>query len=382
MKRFKTLLEKPWFAYTFAACCAVLLYMLLSNFGVFSGALKSLWKLISPIVTGLIVAYLMNPIAAFFEKKPLKKIKSDSSRHLIAVVISAVCFVLVFGLLLVALIPSLIQSVSKLINNWPTYTVKLEELLNKAAVLAQSLKLNIDLSNVSSIIDGAMAKGVELIKNNSNTILSTVGSVGTSITNFFIGILFGFLFLATKDVLIRFASTVRCAFISKERLEKENVLLLRCHKIFIRYIGCTLIDALIVGVTTLIFLLIFGMPYAPLIAIVVAVTNIIPSFGPIIGGAIGIFFLILDKPVNALFFLIFICIIQAIDGAVIKPRLFSGSLGIPGVWTLILIIIGGKVAGIIGILLAIPFAAIFVIIYNETLVPKLEKRKNKINKTE
>ena len=121
------------------------------------------------------------------------------------------------------------------------------------------------------------------------------------------------------------------------------------------------------------------MPYAPLIAVVCGVTNIIPTFGPMIGAAIGVFFIILENPVKALIFLAFICVLQSIDGMVIKPKLYSGSLGIPAIWTLLLIIFGGKVAGILGILLAVPFGAIFVIIYNETIEPKLEKRAEKIN---
>jgi len=99
-----------------------------------------------------------------------------------------------------------------------------------------------------------------------------------------------------------------------------------------------------------------------------------------IGAVIGVFFIILESPVKALIFLVFICILQSIDGMIIKPKLYGDSLGIPAVWTLVLIIFGGKVAGMIGILLAIPFGAIFVIIYNETIEPRLEKRAAQINK--
>ena len=125
-----------------------------------------------------------------------------------------------------------------------------------------------------------------------------------------------------------------------------------------------------------------GMPYAGLIAVMCALTNIIPTVGPMIGSAIGIFFLILDKPLNALWFFIFSCIWQSIDGMIIKPRLFKGSLGIPAVWTLVLIVLGGKVAGMLGILLAIPLAAIFVIFYQEVISPRIERRIAKVNAEE
>ena len=168
----------------------------------------------------------------------------------------------------------------------------------------------------------------------------------------------------------------------QQRLERHNDIWRRCSAVFSRYVRCTLLDALIIGVGVLIFLLIMKMPYAALIAVVCGLTNIIPTFGPMIGGALGMFFLVLDKPLNALWFFIFICVWQSIDGMIIKPRLFSGSLGIPGVWTLVLIILGGKVAGMLGILLAIPLAAILVIIYHESIAPRIDKRIERINETE
>ena len=249
----------------------------------------------------------------------------------------------------------------------------------RQASAAARHRINLDLSKIQSTIDNSMEKIIGTLKNNSKTILGKVGEIGSGIGSFFVGVIFGFCFLAAKSTLLNFLNQIRSALYTKERLEKNNLLWSRCHKIFIRYIGCTLLDASIVGVATLIFTLVTDTPYAALIAVVVAITNIIPTFGPMIGAAISIFFIILESPVKALVFLIFICIIQLIDGMVIKPKLFKGSLGIPAVWTLVLIILGGKIAGMLGIILAIPFAAIFVIIYRETIVPKLERRSEKLN---
>jgi predicted PurR-regulated permease PerM len=289
-----------------------------------------------------------------------------------------VCVVLLLALLLVALIPSLVQSVSKLVSNWSDYTAKLETVIEKVSAFAVAHNLELDLDNITAYLDTAMEKGVDLLKNNIGTILEKMGTIGTGVSNFAIGVVIGFCFLAVRKTIAAVVGKIRLALFRKERIERDNELLLHCHKIFIRYAGCTLLDASIIGIATLIFMLIMRMPYAPLIAVLVAITNIIPTFGPIIGAAFGVFFLILDKPLNAVFFLVFIIVIQALDGTVIKTKLFSGSLGIPGVWTMVIILLGGKVAGIAGIILAIPFAAIFVIIYKETIEPRLERRKNKI----
>lgn len=379
MKKWKELLEKPWAAYTFALCAAVLLYMVLSHLNTIGGVLHSFLSLISPVITGVIVAYLLDPIAKFFEIRVFKKVKKERSKRALSVIATLVCFVLLLALLLVALIPSLVQSITKLVSNWADYTAKLEGVIDWASALAVKFNIDLSLDNVTQYIDMAMDKGVELLKNNSKAILGQVGSIGTGVSNFAIGIVLGFCFLAAKAEILKALAKIRTAVLKQERIERNNELLLRCHRVFIRYAGCTLLDALIVGLATLLFMLIMRLPYAPLIALLVAITNIIPTFGPVIGAAFGVFFLILDKPINAVFFLVFIAVLQGIDGTVIKPRLFSGSLGIPGVWTLVLILLGGKIAGMAGIILAIPFAAIFVILYKETVEPRLEKRTVKIN---
>ncbi|MCR4563160.1 MAG: AI-2E family transporter [Clostridiales bacterium] len=382
MEKFKKLFSRQFFEYTAAACIAVILYVLLTNFTALHKGLSFVWSIVSPVVIGIIVAYLFNPVAMFFEEKVFKKIKKKQSRHLWSVIMAAVCFILVIALLLVALVPSLAQSVSRLVANWKNYTQKADDLIEKAAAFAQSHNIKIDLSNIENLVDNSMDKIIETVKINSKTILSKLGEIGTGLSNFAIGLVFGFCFLMAKDTLIGVLKKIRYALFNAKKIERHDMLFERCNKVFIRYIGCTLLDALIIGVATLIFTLIARTPYAPLIAAVVAVTNIIPTFGPMIGAATGVFVIVLESPVKALVFLIFICILQSIDGIVIKPKLFSGSLGIPAIWTLILIIIGSKVAGILGILLAVPFGAIFIIIYNETIEPRLEKRASKINKKE
>ena len=382
MKKLKELLQKPWFAYTFALCTTVILYLLLTNAVVFTSALRAVLKLFAPIILGLIVAYLLNPVSEFFKRTILKKIKKESTRHTVAVILVAVCALLLIALLLIALIPSLVESISKLINEWPSYAEKLENLLDKIIELAAKLKITLEKDSIIGVLDNAVMSLTKLIKDNGSEILSAVGSIGGKIGNFLIAVLFGFCFLFAKKTLVDFATNLRRGFEKEARINRANEILNSCHHAFIKYVGCTLIDALIIGVVTLVFMLIFKMPYAPLIAVIVAICNIIPTFGPIIGGVLGAFFLILDKPVNALIFIIFFVILQLCDAVIIKPRMFSGSLGIPGVWTLILIIFGSRVAGIVGILLAIPFAAVFVIIYNEVFLPKLQSRALKINKKE
>ena len=380
MNKLKSIFTKKQAGYALTACIAVALYEFLEHFEAMKPFLLSVKAFISPIIIGIAIAYLFDPLADdVFERKLLKNMKNESARHTWGVILTIVCMVLILVLLLVALIPSVAKSISKLVSNWDEYNLKLHAIIGKIAAFAGAHNIKIDMSPVEGYLDNLAGKIMEIVKNNSKSILGTLGEIGSGVSNFGVGIIFGFCFLGAKKTLLKFLDKIRRALHTSETIERNNQLFGRCHKIFVRYVGCTLLDACIVGVATLIFMLIMGMPYAPLIAVVVALTNIIPTFGPMIGSAIGIFFLILENPMQALWFFIFSCILQSIDGMVIKPRLFSNSLGLPAVWTLVLIILGGKIAGMLGIILAIPFAAIFVIIYQETIEPRLEKRAMKLN---
>lgn len=379
MKRLKVFLTKPYVYFPFAICSGVLFYVILTNLSNVFSVISSFFNLISPCIYGVIFAYLFNPLTEFFKKRLFKKVKKENSKQIYSVILTIVCVVLAVILIIGSFIPSVLKSVTGLIENRDIYTEKFKQLTETAKELSASLKIKLDFSGIDNFTENYASKILETAKRNSDKIFSFLGNLGTGISNVTIGIIIGFCFLIAKKSLINLLNSIRKAVFKKEIIEKNNKLLTRCNNIFVRYMICTLSDAVIVGAATLIFTIIAKMPFAPLIAVTVAITNIIPTFGPMIGGATGIFFLILDKPVNALWFFIFICILQGIDGMVIKPVLFKDSLGIPASQTLVLIVIGGKIAGILGIILSIPFGAIFEIIYKETIVPKLNKRKEQIN---
>ncbi len=119
------------------------------------------------------------------------------------------------------------------------------------------------------------------------------------------------------------------------------------------------------------------MPFVALVSVVVGVTNLAPTFGPFVGGFIGAFLLVLINPLDALWFIIFTLFLQLCDGYVIKPKLFGGAFDVPSVWILVFIVVGGRMFGVIGILLAIPVAAIVTFVYRESFLPYLERRQLK-----
>lgn len=375
MKKLKDLLGKPWSSYTIATCSAVVLYLVLTHLSMFSSLFKGAMAVLSPVLIGAVIAYLLNPTVNFFEKKVFKKIKKESARHTLSVIIVLVIIIVCMAILLATLIPSLISSVQSLIEKKDIYITKAELIASRLSNRFFSL----DVSDLTEKIKDFADKFIGNAFDNMSSILTTVKDVGTYISNIAFGIVFAVCFLLGKSSIINVTKKIRQSYMSEERYGLLNNFWSRCHSIFTRYLTCSILDGLIVGAANAIFMLIAGVPYVALISVIVGLTNLIPTFGPVIGGVIGAFLLFLTEPKYALYFLIFTVVIQSVDGMIIKPKLFSDSLGIPAIWTVVVLTIGGKLGGILGIFLSIPVATILLILYKESLVPWLNERKKKVN---
>lgn len=375
MKKIKEFFQKPWAGYTIATCSAVVLYLLLTHLPTLWSVLTWFFGLISPVIIGAVVAYILNPLSSFFENRVFKKVKKQSVRHTLAVAIVVIIILALLSLLLAALIPSLISSIKGIISNRNEYIAKVSHFLSRF----NKGSLNLDIDNITAKINESIDGLLNKAYTNLSVILSTVKDVSSSVTNFAFGLVFGVCFLLGKDTIKRIVTDIRHTYMTDERFEKNNAFWSNCHEIFTQYFSCTILDALIIGISNAILMAVFGLPNVALISVIVGVTNIIPTFGPAIGAILGAFLLVLDKPSYALTFLIFTVILQSLDGMVIKPKLFSNSLGLPAIWTIVAITLGGKLGGIAGIILSIPFAAIMVILYKQTITPIMERRKKKIN---
>lgn len=152
---------------------------------------------------------------------------------------------------------------------------------------------------------------------------------------------------------------------------------MRCDTILMNFLVQSLLDSTIVGVANAVFMLICRMQYVGLVSVVVAVTNLIPNFGPTIGAVIGGFVLLLVNPIHALMFVAFCVVLQFADGYILKPKLFSSSLGVSGLLILVASIVLGNMFGILGMVLSIPVAAIMSFIYKDYILPRQEKRHSK-----
>lgn len=374
MEYLKKLLEKRWFSYTIAACSAVILYMVMSRFQVVLGLFNGAVSFISPVITGVVFAWLMNPMTVFLEKRLEKSIKKEALCHSVSVILAVLCTVLAVALIIVAVVPSVVSNFVSLAANSDSYLTMMDKYLTDLQSLGQSFGLNID--DLTQSLEGLVKNIMNILPQSLGAIWKTSVSVGSTMANVLISFVIAIYLLMDKKRILAAADRLRKAFLSKKAYQRNTAFWEHCNHVFIRYISCNLVDAVIIGAANAVFMLIFRMPYVALLSVLVGVTNLLPTVGPIIGAVIGAFILVINKPVMALWFLIFTMILQTLDGYVIKPKLFGASLGIPSVLTLISIILGGKLCGIPGILLAIPVVSILCDLYNDSFLPWLEKRRN------
>lgn len=360
--------DRKWYPYAVAACIAVLLYVLLIRL---PDVRKGIGKFIGyfrPVILGCVIAYIVNPLATLLSETMFRFIKKEKNRYTISCIVA---FILVAALLvfsLMILIPQLISSIGTFIGNLDSYIESLGTWLEK-------IGLSKDLLDLDSIIGSSKVEdSTKTIMESASTVLSKSMSAGRGIARWLIAFMLAIYLLLAKGSLTKGAGRLIKAIFGEEKYAEITIFLTKSNDVFKRYIVFNLIDSAIIGALNFIFMMIMGMEYAGLITFVVALTNLIPTFGPLIGGAFGAFILLLVKPIHVLFFLGFTLLLQFLDAYFIKPKLFGDSLGVSGLWILIGVIVGGNMFGIVGILLSIPMVAILSFLYSRYLLPWLEKR--------
>ena len=368
--KYEDLKEKKWFNAMLVTCVGIILYVALSNISAVLGTLKTLFGYFMPLIIGCVLAYLINPLAKFFERKVVCKISNEKVRWSVSSVVAIVLVVLILGFLLGTLIPQLVDSIKTFAGNFDDYLFSLKEFLDK-----WQISKYVDVQKVLYSSENISKHVITYITDNIGNIVDASAGVGKSLINWVLGFILSVYLIMAKKSLVHGVGRFLRALFSREKYMSIKVFLTRCDDILSHYIIYSIIECVLIGVVTAIFMAIMGMQYVGLISVVVAVTNLIPTFGPVIGGVLGAFILILVNPWHSLAFIIFALILQTIDGYVIKPKLFGNSLGVSGLLILITIIVGGKMFGVIGILLSIPFAAIIDFIYRDYILASLEKKR-------
>ena len=367
--------------------CSILFYMALAYLPVIGTALKSLARILSPFIWGLIITYLLAPLykglyQGFFlpltEKLSGKKKKgSPKLAKGLSVLLSIIVFLAMITALVYLIIPQLYSSVETIVNNSPGYIDKLSEWSKNT------------LANYPELRDFVIEKFEEINTNLftwiRDTILPGLGSFVSNITagvyyflravyNIVIGIIVSAYLLSNMETASARAKRLCYCVFGVEWAEKIRSAIRFTDRTFMGFINGKLLDSAIIGLICYVVCAILKMPYALLVSVIIGVTNIIPFFGPLIGAIPSAFIILLVDPLKALIFVIFIIILQQVDGNIIGPKILGSSIGINGFWVMFSIILGAGLFSFWGMLLGVP---VFVVIYTGITIlveRKLKKR--------
>ncbi len=368
----------------FIISVSLIIYLCLQNYQKFFDFIHTVISILQPIIYGIVLAYLMSPICNFlYDKleisfsKRLSKEKSEKYSHVLSVALSVVILICIILLFLLLILPQLISSITGFINQLPQHINTLEKFTNN---VVDYINFNLPSemkSNINNYIDMFTRYITNILPNFSsllNDFSNYLYNFALTIFNFIIGIIVTAYCLDKKTVFSLQFKKILFAFFSKETAITIIDKFHEANEIFLGFLVGKLIDSLIIGIICFFGVLLMRMPYPILISVIIGVTNIIPFFGPFLGAIPCSIIILLENPIQCVYFLIFIFLLQQFDGNILGPKILGDTTGVTSFWVLFSILLFGGLWGIVGMVIGVP---LFALIYNfikEVIDNKLKKK--------
>lgn len=346
-----------------------LLYLCINYWPAVGGFIGSVFSAAAPLFVGFAVAYLVNILMSRYElyyfPKSTKNI-AVKSRRPVCMIAAYLTLIAIIALVIGLVIPEFTSCIKLLIDMIPGAMDKVIEIIDKYDLLSDdniAFLESIDWKSRISEIFGVLTSG---IGNVVDVVINTVSSVFSAIVTGFLSLIFSVYLLMGRDKLMSQCSRVAKRYIKSSWYDKITYVLSILNDCFRKYIVGQCTEAVILGALCTVGMLILQLPYATMIGALVALTALIPVAGAYIGAAVGAFMILTVSPIKALIFLIFLVILQQFEGNVIYPKVVGSSLGLPGIWVLAAITVGGGIMGIMGMLIGVPVAAtVYRIVKND-----------------
>lgn len=354
-------------------CCSIIFFSILSEIGSFTSKLSEIVGILQPFIIGFVMAYLLNFILVFIEDKmnkidSLKNLKYKAKRSISIIVTYIIAFLIIYVFIQFVL-PQLVDSVSGLVNDIPTYvnnvSALLDDIIKKTSLDPKYLDLAVNKWNefVSYVI--------KIATNLLPVLGNTVMTIASSLWNIVIGLVVSIYLLIDKEKFCALSKKITYAVFNKEHAEIAVDLAHRTNDTFGKFLSGKILDSAIIGVLTFVLLTIFNMPYKLLLSVIIGITNIIPFFGPFFGAIPSAVIILFVDPSKVLWFLVLIFIIQQLDGNVIGPKILGDSIGISAFWILFSLLVAGKFLGLVGMIIGVPLFAIIYSIIKDIVESKL-----------
>lgn len=349
----------------------------LVNFSKIFTFLRKVISIFSPFLLGIILAFVLNVLNNFIEKKIFGKIKPskiwNKIKRPLCITLSLILVFLTIFFVMNLLIPQLKNSASLFTDTLPAYKEDIIGILNKFDIDESTVnKVGEYLDNFGKVI-------TDYIKGNSKDVITVTTEVATSVVNIIskgiITLVFAIYMIAQKETLSRQINKVMKAYLKPKTINKINTVGTLANKTFSNFVTGQCLEALIFGSLVFVGMLIFRFPYASTIGVLLGFTALIPIFGAFIGTAIGFILIMMVSPVKAILFVVFIIVLQQIEGNLIYPRVVGKSIGLPGMWVLLSVTVGGSIGGILGMLIATPLCSLLYALFTKVVNDRLKSNK-------
>ena len=367
-----------------------LLVVALWKFDVVLGVLKTIWDIIFPFVLGGAIAFLTNVPMSFLEKKIFENVKKKNKivrklKRPISLILTIVLVVGVIALVMFGVIPQLTRTMGTLVTSINDFIPQMQSWIGEFFHNNQEIMNLVD--QIEFDPDQAIKWGISLLGNGAgtmmNTTMSAVGSIVSGVATFFIAFSFACYILFQKEKLHIQIRKVFFAFLPRQKADAFLKVCSLTYRTFANFLAGQCLEAVILGSMFVVTLSILRMPYALLIGILIAFTALIPIFGAFIGCAVGSFLIFMVNPQQAILFVIVFLVLQQIEGNLIYPHVVGESVGLPSIWVLAAVTIGGNLMGIVGMLVFIPLLSVLYTIFREFVYLRLKKQNIKqVTKTE
>lgn len=375
MKIDKSVLKK---LFVLAAGCILFAWLVLDTARA-TAMFTAIWNLISPFVVGAGIAFVFNvPMRAI--ERQLADIRKAGLRRGISILLTILCLVLIIMFVFELLIPQIRLTVESLSQTIPVFVeglaaklvVMLQDHPELRAWLQEALKLeSLDWNTILTETLGFLSNQMSTVMGGAVTV---IGSVTGAIINTVVSIAFAIYCLARKEILARQGRRLLYSLISENHADQVIRVLRLTNSTFSNFISGQCLEACILGCLFAVAMAIFKMPYISLVSVVIGVTALIPVVGAFVGCILGAFFILVNSPLQALTFVIMFLVIQQLENNLIYPRVVGTSIGLPGMWVLVAVTVGGDLMGVGGMLLMIPVTSVIYALLREFTDKRLAER--------
>ena len=352
------------------------LYLAIHYWGHAAGILQTLLGAAVPVIIGAVISYPLNILMSFYEKhlfpKSEKKLAVRSRRGL-ALTLAILTLVGLIALIIALVVPQLVSCVKLLVAEVPDFFNMVVAKLSEFEFVPEDIIAALSKIDWKSRITDIIKTVYSGLGSVMDVVVTTVSSLVSGVTTAFLAIIFAIYLLLGKDKIGSQLKKVMHHFIPERITEKFDYVRKVADESFHKFIVAQCTEALILGGLCTVGMLILRLPYAAMIGAVTVVTAFIPVVGALLGGAIGAFLILMESPVKALIFLVFIILLQQIEGDLIYPRVVGSSMGLPSIWVLTAVTLGGGMFGVLGMMLSVPLASTMYTLLRNEVYGKREK---------